>query len=241
MFHILKEQIRATNFESWCLRRQEGHEVEVARDLRLDFKLNGAGIGEREIAANLRDPGRADREIALRLRMKECGLRERDVDRAIYRWINQKSRPANPKPEWEDEHELRRWNLHQRRALEVRAQARIMHLAYGFLRGVPYHAMERICYTPPPWQVKLYVTDNPDGREDGKPRWRGAYQTDPVQQLILKHATVDSGTTLQRLAEWHEAAGKWEHPHRHGKPARKKENGVEHEMARRPSSHGVEQ
>lgn len=34
------------------------------------------------------------------------------------------------------------WNFHNQTSVEVRREARILHLAYGFLRGTPYSKME---------------------------------------------------------------------------------------------------
>jgi hypothetical protein len=45
-----------------------------------------------------------------------------------------------------------RQGLHQHRIIDVRRECRIANLAYGFLRGRSYRALEAKCYEQPNWQ-----------------------------------------------------------------------------------------
>lgn len=42
--------------------------------------------------------------------------------------------------------------LHRHRVIDVRRECRAGHLAYGFLRGRSYRALEAKCYEGPNWQ-----------------------------------------------------------------------------------------
>ena len=46
---------------------------------------------------------------------------------------------------------MTKWDLNHHRTTVVRRHARENLLAYGLLRGVPYHAIERKCHEPPNW------------------------------------------------------------------------------------------
>jgi hypothetical protein len=45
-----------------------------------------------------------------------------------------------------------RQGLHRHRVIDVRRECRIANLAYGFLRGRSYRALEAKCYEQPNWQ-----------------------------------------------------------------------------------------
>jgi len=45
-----------------------------------------------------------------------------------------------------------RQGLHQHRMIDVRRECRVANLAYGFLRGRSYGALEAKCYEEPNWQ-----------------------------------------------------------------------------------------
>lgn len=62
----------------------------------------------------------------------------------------------------------------------VRTASRSTHLAYGFLRGRPYHAMERTTRTEPNW--------------------------DAVQKMIEKYGQEDRRLLAQKFADWKDAA-----------------------------------
>lgn len=71
--------------------------------------------------------------------------------------------------------------------LGVRHETRAAHLAYGFLRGVPFKAMEKFSYTAPP--------------------------LDRCEYHILKFRGLESEQQVkQRFAEWVEAASDWKKP-----------------------------
>jgi hypothetical protein len=52
-------------------------------------------------------------------------------------------------------------SLHNHRTLDVRSEARSAHLAYGYLRGTPYRAMEWRCedYHQPKWKRVLEIVN----------------------------------------------------------------------------------
>lgn len=52
-------------------------------------------------------------------------------------------------------------SMHNHRTLEVRREARSAHLAYGYLRGTPYRAMEWRCedYHQPNWKRVLEIVN----------------------------------------------------------------------------------
>ena len=73
-----------------------------------------------------------------------------------------------------------RTGLHHHRVIDVRREARSACLAYGFLRGRDYRALEAKPGTKPDW-----------------PR---------VERLALKYATSDPREARQRFAEWRDTA-----------------------------------
>ncbi len=88
-----------------------------------------------------------------------------------------------------------RRDLNRERTHIIRKDARAVHLAYGFSRGVPYKAMEQKCWSPPHWEmVEYHIRESVD---------KSTY-----------------GTVLQQFAEWRDAAGKWEAPP--AKPAKQR-------------------
>lgn len=72
--------------------------------------------------------------------------------------------------------------------LGIRSEARAAHLAYGFLRGTPFKAMEKHSYTRPPLDRCEYHVLKFSGRAETE------------QQL------------KQRFAEWVEPAADWKKP-----------------------------
>lgn len=77
------------------------------------------------------------------IRHRERRLRRFKVkgEAAISRKVGQLSDKA--KATW--------FGLHSHRTREVRGEARSSLLAYGYLRGTPYLAMESKCHTKPDW------------------------------------------------------------------------------------------
>jgi hypothetical protein len=48
---------------------------------------------------------------------------------------------------------MERWNLQHHRKTHLRRITRLNQLAYGFLRGIPYSAMESKTATDPSWEA----------------------------------------------------------------------------------------
>lgn len=72
------------------------------------------------------------------------------------------------------------WGLRHHRQYDVRGESRSAHVAYGFLRGLPYSRIEGTAKTSPNWSR--------------------------VEDLIKKYGTGDIRDRMQRFAEWREAA-----------------------------------
>jgi hypothetical protein len=71
------------------------------------------------------------------------------------------------------------WSLREHRLDVVRPEARHSLLAYGFLRGRPYRAMEAKCYQEPDW--------------------------DKVHDMALRFGGGDKRDVAQRFAAWKES------------------------------------
>lgn len=84
------------------------------------------------------------------------------------------------------------WSQHWHR-YELKDHARITHLAYGAMRGVPYSRMEVICYGP----LKGFGGSEPQWTKIGSVVERFA-KDEPNQQEIM-----------QRFSEWLADAQKW--------------------------------
>jgi hypothetical protein len=76
--------------------------------------------------------------------------------------------------------EAERHSLYLHRINVVRKAARVAHLADGFLRGLPYAAMENFAYTSPDW--------------------------DKVEDNAVRFSSDDERTVKQRFAEWKDQA-----------------------------------
>lgn len=72
------------------------------------------------------------------------------------------------------------WGLRHHRQYDVRGECRSAHVAYGFLRGLPYKRIEAKTKTDPNWSR--------------------------VEDLIKKYGDGDIRVRLQRFAEWKEVA-----------------------------------
>lgn len=77
--------------------------------------------------------------------------------------------------------------IYRERTHTIRKEARAIHLAYGFARGVPFKAMEQKSWSPPEW---------------------GSIE----RHVRASHNESEYGTVLQQFAEWRDAAGRWEQP-----------------------------
>ena len=77
---------------------------------------------------------------------------------------------------WLAQHRAKRDGLRAHRKDVVRYEARHSLLAYGFLRGVPYRAMELKCHEPPDWSKVLKIAERFGGgsRDNEFKAWREA-------------------------------------------------------------------
>lgn len=73
-----------------------------------------------------------------------------------------------------------RSSLHFHRTIVVRREARASLLAYGFLRGRTYKAMEATCREKPPWKR--------------------------IEELVKRFGDDDLRDRMQRFSEWKDAA-----------------------------------
>jgi hypothetical protein len=71
------------------------------------------------------------------------------------------------------------WGLRHHRTWDVRNEARSSHVAYGFLRGLPYSRIEGSAKTSPDWSR--------------------------VEALIRKYGEDDIRDRMQRFAEWRDS------------------------------------
>lgn len=72
------------------------------------------------------------------------------------------------------------WGLRHHRIYDVRGESRSSHVAYGFLRGLPYRRIEANTKTAPDWSR--------------------------VEALVKKYGDDDPRDRMQRFSEWKEAA-----------------------------------
>lgn len=75
-----------------------------------------------------------------------------------------------------DRHRAARDSLKGHRRTVVRHEARHSLLAYGFLRGTPYLAMEMKCHEPPDWSKVQKIAERFGGRglDNELKAWRSA-------------------------------------------------------------------
>ena len=84
--------------------------------------------------------------------------------------------------------ETRNWKLRERldvrdhRQGVVRQEARISHLAYGFMKGIPYKVMEQKCREEPDWEAVRAVVKRFGGRSQELDAWISPQE---VNQQIL--------------------------------------------------------
>lgn len=84
------------------------------------------------------------------------------------------------------------WTLREHRD-DMKLDARVAHLTYGFMRGVPYSKMEQLCYG-------IYK-----GYGSSEPRW------DFIEAMMVRFSKDEPNQQdiAQRFAEWIEAAKAW--------------------------------
>jgi hypothetical protein len=66
-----------------------------------------------------------------------------------------------------------RMDIRDHRKGDVREEARISHLAYGFMKGIPYKAMEQKCREEPDWGRVMSCVERFGGDPYGLKTWRG--------------------------------------------------------------------
>jgi hypothetical protein len=110
------------------------------------------------------------------LKVKVTSLAE---EARIIRRIARKVRAAHDRKRHPGDVPPQAWfGLNAHRTFDVRREARSSHLAYGFLRGVPYRAMEEKAHEAPNWKR--------------------------VEQLVTKYGEGDPRERMQRFSEWKE-------------------------------------
>ena len=130
----------------------------------------------------------ADRAKTLR-RIEERRLRRmRKIKRGYYR-LNDMPRVAKVI----GEHERVFNNVHNKRTVELRKNTRHHNLAYGFLRGTPYRAMEEFCYVEPDWD---WVQDIASKHYEFRP--------DKTEDMV---SDVGAQVIAQRFSKWLHDAG----------------------------------
>lgn len=112
-------------------------------------------IRAKERKAALRGPGfKVARDLsALRWHLRREGRAPDPSERLLLRdlELDLKLARERAKPEWIEAARALRKELRAHRVGVVREAARAAHLAFGYLRGVPYRAMEARCAAPPDW------------------------------------------------------------------------------------------
>lgn len=98
--------------------------------------------------------------------------------------------PRENSQEVYDEATAKYWNLHHHRVNILRKEARINHLAYGFLRGVPYKEME------------ITTHDRLDTFEDQAQDYPERRIFAKIRAVAKRHNTMDARDFNQRWAEW---------------------------------------
>lgn len=102
-------------------------------------------LHEDELMTNTQvaDPNTSAKEGAflsgLRVRVKELSQEAK--------FIRHEEQKAKPKRILADDYSEEFWKLRFHRTIDVRNAARAAHLAYAFLRGVPYRRVEKTTYT----------------------------------------------------------------------------------------------
>lgn len=104
-----------------------------------------------------------------------------------------------------DEAFLKYWNLYEHHVKKLRVQARISHLAYGFLRGVPYSAMEQSTHD----SAGFFE----DFTKDMAVREKKTF--DHVKREAKKFSEFNDNDFAQKWAEWYDEA--WAHLTKQGK------------------------
>lgn len=218
MYEPLRIKIASLKAESRLIKNREMHETDQARKLRLGQQLMRTGLSDIQRARIL---NRAMNRGIAHFKMPETKRpanapkpkRRGKIDYVAHAHIissivagNQAYLYPPPEQSWVNAHDDIRADLHEHRVNDVRGEARAAHLAYGFLRGVPYRAMEQKSYTPPPWMQFERIK-----RKDGS-GWDYVQKPDPIERMALKYGGALPQDIKQRLAEWKDAAGAWVHP-----------------------------
>lgn len=83
---------------------------------------------------------------------------------------------AQGKKERADYHFANYWGMHEHRVVDIRKEARIANVAYGYMNGHPYNKIERNSYTQPNWDrirelVRLYGEGEMDAKMAAYDKW----------------------------------------------------------------------
>lgn len=197
MLAFLKIKIKSLAAEAKFIRRRESCETILAQRLRFEARMEQAGLS---VSQRRRIINRAASRGYLQLPKEKRKQRSFDLIGLATTLLALTSVPSVKKvrdPEWLTTHERTRLGLYRHRVYDVRREARLTHLTYGFLRGVPYRAMEQKSYSPPPWLTKDVKI---------------GFSACPVERMALKFGELPQERIIQRLAEWKQAAGDWIHP-----------------------------
>lgn len=184
----LKGRIAALADESRSLRRNITRSLNDAERLRIETKLTDAGYAPLEIRRILARARTADPEKLDKFRA------------AIMKRVLQIFQPQMHPPEILLSLEASIGALHHYRTAELRPRLRRMSLAYGFLRGKPYAALEKKSYSPPPWHGSRPPTNAIS------PAFAG------FTKLIFDHSIETPQGLNERLDTWISEAGEWKHP-----------------------------
>lgn len=212
MLIILKAKIRNLAREAREIRAREYHELRLSRTLRAQERLTRLGYSAQQ---RRRIINRAISRGAMILptEFKRGGKKRRDVVAFAAFVMNLvgigQTNLSSPPADWLIGHDTQQKSLHHYRTEPLRRQMRAAHLAYGFLRGVPYKKMEQKSYTPPPW-LELEKVERQGA--NGIYHERVQVLNDPVELMALEFSGDEPQTIKQRLAQWKDEAGAWVHP-----------------------------
>lgn len=174
----LKIKVASLAAENRIIRRTEKMCLQHTRWLNVRLQLTGAGEYTPQQVGRIMQRAMGRRLLKSRL------LKTRNTYAAAQKPMSDEARHnciANLKG-WESQFD----SLHAHR-IALRGEARAAHLAYGFLRGVPFKAMEKYSHTKPP--------------------------IDRAEYHVLKFKPDETDQRIkQRFAEWVEAASDWRRP-----------------------------
>jgi hypothetical protein len=143
----------------------------------------------------------AEAQAIRRAEVKKKHIMDFEAQRQSFRHDKNKPKPEprnwpEPKDNAQDiydEAEAKFWGLHRYRTNKLRKEARISHLAYAFLRGVPYHIVENQTH-----DVLDTFIDLHEGTDIEKER----RIFDAVRRTAKKFNEMEDQVFAQKWAEW---------------------------------------